>query len=346
MAALPVPGSLAGPDRPPLPGGFRARRQDRPRGRSRTRPVAVQVRRQRDEHLRRRCERDGAPAPFRRAVAGQKPPGDPEVPGVRVRRAFAGTNGIGLALAERQLIRVHGAEHFAERSQGGACRALPVRDPLSGRIEGVLCLGYPRSAEDPSLATVIRKAAEAIERRLLGQSSARERALLQAYLDTGAEAADGLHRGVGVDEPALGLRPRDRTILKEKAAELISLAQRAAVEVALPDGRRVTLVSRPMTSACGVEGIAIEAVLPGPSPRAPLVIPRQADGPQGFPAEPATPLPSLLPSRCRPCCRPCRPCCRPSRPAARGRSRRPAARQLSRRRSRPGRRGHGYGRGR
>ena len=42
-----------------------------------------------------------------------------------------------------------------------------------------------RSAENPALGTVIRKAAEAIERRLLGQSSARERALLRAYLDIG-----------------------------------------------------------------------------------------------------------------------------------------------------------------
>ncbi|WP_244204643.1 GAF domain-containing protein, partial [Streptomyces africanus] len=74
-------------------------------------------------------------------------------------RWIAGTNGIGLALAERQLIRVYGAEHFAERSQGNACVAMPVRDPLSGRIEGVLCFGYPRSFEQPALGAAIRRAA-------------------------------------------------------------------------------------------------------------------------------------------------------------------------------------------
>ncbi|MER5219284.1 SpoIIE family protein phosphatase [Streptomyces flaveus] len=214
------------------------------------------------------------------------------VPGFVFAEQFAATNGIGLALAERQLIRVHGAEHFAERSQGSACRAIPVRDPLSGHIEGVLCLGYPRSVEDPALVTVIRKAAEAIERRLLEQSSARERALLGAYLGTGADAAVGLHRGVGVDELARELRPRDRAILLEKATELISRAQRAAVDVSLPDGRRVTLVSRPMTSASGVEGIAIEVLLPGvllpgPPPRQALPAPRQVDELLGSPAEPA-----------------------------------------------------------
>ncbi|MFI1369463.1 SpoIIE family protein phosphatase [Streptomyces griseochromogenes] len=207
------------------------------------------------------------------------------VPGFVFAEQVAGTNGIGLALAERQLIRVYGAEHFAERSQGSACRALPVRDPLSGRIEGVLCFGYPRSADDAALAAVIRKAAGAIERRLLGQSSARERALLRAYLAARTVAAPP--RGIGVDELALELHPHDRAILMDRAAELISRAQRAAVEVSLPAGRQVTLVSRPMTSASGVEGIAIEAVLHGRAPHEPFAFPHRMDQPRGFPAEPA-----------------------------------------------------------
>ncbi|MET9385635.1 SpoIIE family protein phosphatase [Streptomyces sp. NPDC002928] len=198
-------------------------------------------------------------------------------PGFVFAERVAGTNGIGLALAERQLIRVYGAEHFAERSQQNACLALPVRDPLSGGIEGILCFGYPRIAEARALSPVIRKAAQAVERRLLEQSSARERGLLRAYLVSRAEAAVGPHHSVAVDELALELRPRDGAILMEKATELISRAQRAAVDVSVPDGRRVTLVSRPMTSAGGVQGFVVEAILPGPSPGEPLAVPRQAD---------------------------------------------------------------------
>ncbi|MFI1706498.1 SpoIIE family protein phosphatase [Streptomyces griseoruber] len=217
------------------------------------------------------------------------------VPGFVFAERVAGTNGIGLALAERRLIRVYGAEHFAERSQANACVALPVRDPLSGGIEGVLCFGYPRAFESPALQGVIRKAARAMERRLLGQSSARERALLRAYLASGAEA--GTADAPEGDAPALRLRPGDRALLMEKATELISRAQRAAVDVPLPDGRRVTLVSRPMRSASGVEGVAIEAVLPGSSPGErfasgePLVVPARDERlpglPVGFPVEPA-----------------------------------------------------------
>ncbi|WP_177235347.1 SpoIIE family protein phosphatase [Streptomyces sp. MUSC 14] len=229
---------------------------------------------------------------FGSASLARSLPAFQRVPGFVFAEQYAGTNGIGLALAERRLIQVYGAEHFAERSQGNACRALPVRDPLSGRIEGVLCLGYPRGAEDPSLATVIRRAAHAIERRLLGQSSDRERALLRAYLDTGAEAAAGPHHSVGVGDLALALRPRDREILMARAAELISCGQRAAVRVRLSDGRRVTLVSRPMTSATGVEGFVAEAVLAGPAPHEPLVVPPSAEQPRRLSVASAVPAAS------------------------------------------------------
>ncbi|OUC94189.1 SpoIIE family protein phosphatase [Streptomyces swartbergensis] len=227
--------------------------------------------------------RFGDPAMARSLPAIQR------VPGFVFAEQVAGTNGIGLALAERQLIRVYGAEHFAERSQGSACVAMPVRDPLSGRIEGVLCFGYPRGFEQPALSAAIRRAAENIERRLLGQSSAHERALLRTYLATGGEA--GLHHGVALDALADVVHPRDQAILREKAAELISRGQRAAVDVTLPDGRRVTLVSRPMASASGVRGFAIEAVLPGTAVREPLVLPHQADELPDLAALSTTPRP-------------------------------------------------------
>ncbi|WP_197085238.1 SpoIIE family protein phosphatase [Saccharothrix sp. ST-888] len=188
------------------------------------------------------------------------------VPGFVFAEQFGGTNGIGLALAERRLCHVYGAEHFAERSQASACVAIPVRDPLSGRIEGVLCFGFPRTDADPALDAVICRAAAAIERRLLEQSSARERSLLWAYLESGRRsrtgAAAGNGRLMGVDELSRsGLDHSDQMVLAEKATDLISSAQWAAVELVLSRGRRITLLSRPVTSSSGVEGIVIEAVL-------------------------------------------------------------------------------------
>ncbi|GAA2725215.1 MULTISPECIES: SpoIIE family protein phosphatase [Streptomyces] len=226
------------------------------------------------------CLADGRGAVLQRrfgtASLARSLPAIQSVPGFVFAEKYAGTNGIGLALAERRLINVYGAEHFAERSQSNACSAIPVRDLLSGRIEGVLCFGYPYADVDGGLDTVIRRAAGAIEQRLLEQSTGRERALLQAYFDARRLLPDGDAR-LG-ELAASGLDWRDQMILKEKAAELISSGQRAALAVSLPGGRRVTLLSRPVTSPSGVEGLAVEAVLPArherlavvPEPGAPV----------------------------------------------------------------------------
>ena len=112
------------------------------------------------------------------------------VPGFVFAEHLVGTNGIGIALAERRLCQVYGAEHFAERSQTNACSAIPIRDLVSGRIEGVLSFGCPRTDASPLMDVLISKAATAIERRLLEQSSARERALPDADADVARARAE------------------------------------------------------------------------------------------------------------------------------------------------------------
>ncbi|GAA2620402.1 hypothetical protein GCM10010425_13340 [Streptomyces spororaveus] len=211
------------------------------------------------------------------------------LPGFVFAEQVAGTNGIGLTLAERRLCQVYGAEHFAERSQSSACTAIPLRDQLSGHIQGVLCLGYPYTDADPALIPVVRKAAEAIERRLMDQSSAREHGLLQAYLHTASLAVSGEH-GLDGHPVAMAdflqseLEQSDQATLKEKATELMSGDRRAAAEVPLSRGRWVTLVSRPVTSAAGVEGVVVEALLPEDSERhAPAPTHPQPHAPAGVP---------------------------------------------------------------
>ncbi|AWZ10637.1 SpoIIE family protein phosphatase [Streptomyces sp. ICC4] len=220
------------------------------------------------------------------------------VPGFVFAERFAGTNGIGLALAERGPIQVFGAEHFAERAQSNACCAVPIRDQLSGHIAGVLCFGYPHTYEHPALAVLLRRAAGTIERRMTEQSSRRERELLRAYLDagpdgpggptgregltgpegpTGREGLTGPEGPTGLREPTgPALDPRDQTILKDRASELISSFRRAVVDVALPHGRGATLLSHPVTSRSGVAGMVVEAVLNNDGPPAPTTAQRPA----------------------------------------------------------------------
>ncbi|MGW6874028.1 SpoIIE family protein phosphatase [Streptomyces xanthophaeus] len=220
------------------------------------------------------------------------------VPGFVFTERVAGTNGIGLTLAERRLVQVYGAEHFAERSQSSACTAIPVRDPLSGHIEGVLCLGYPYTDADPALVPLVRRAAEAVERRLMEQSSEREHGLLRAYLDAESrvQVGEGILDGhpFGLDELLqCDLDHPDQQILKERATELMSSDRLAAAEVPLSRGRSVTLVSRLVTSPSGAEGVVIEALLPEDEDRhAPAPAHVDAPAPAPAPAHAGAPAPA------------------------------------------------------
>ncbi|MGW1161532.1 SpoIIE family protein phosphatase [Streptomyces sp. NPDC002519] len=185
-------------------------------------------------------------------------------PGFSFHESLAGTTSIGLALVERRPSRVYGHEHFADAWTVEGCVAVPVHEPLSGRVVGIVDLATERSEFTATLETMARKAARAIERRLLEQKTDRERALLGAYLRTARHAGapgfmDGRQYALGpsVEDPLTG---SDRLILEEKAAALIASGRRAALEVPLSGGRVATLLARPVTDAC--EGVAVEVVLP------------------------------------------------------------------------------------
>jgi serine phosphatase RsbU (regulator of sigma subunit)/anti-sigma regulatory factor (Ser/Thr protein kinase) len=189
-------------------------------------------------------------------------------PGFRLSEAFSGTSGVSLALAERRPGHVFGPEHFAGGGQSNACLASPVRDPLSGRIEGAIDFCVPISQMNGALQSLVRMTAEAIEGRLLEHNSARERALLAAYLRArrralaGAGGANG--RLISIEDVAgSALNGHEQMILMEKAAELISSGSQTALEVLLPGGQRVTLLGRPLATPSGVAGVAVEAFLPG-----------------------------------------------------------------------------------
>jgi len=55
----------------------------------------------------------------------------------------AGTNGIGTALEELAPVTIFGEEHYAESLQRLVCVGVPIRHPLTRRIEGVLDLACP-----------------------------------------------------------------------------------------------------------------------------------------------------------------------------------------------------------
>ncbi|MFI7698026.1 SpoIIE family protein phosphatase [Nonomuraea sp. NPDC049480] len=175
---------------------------------------------------------------------------------------IAGTNGIGTALAVRKPSYVFGSEHFAACMHPFACAGAPIRDPLSGQIEGVLDLTCRRSDADPAMLKVVRDAARAIEQRLLEQTTQRERDLLGAFLRAHRSVRPpGGHEGT---LPSINdvLGRADQVLLREKAAELISFPYPSMAQVELVSGQVATLIRRSVVGASGEAGIAIEASLP------------------------------------------------------------------------------------
>ncbi|MBP2063380.1 SpoIIE family protein phosphatase [Streptomyces iranensis] len=215
-------------------------------------------------------------------------------PGFNVAEQFAGTNAVAMALAERRPSFVVGAEHFSESGQSEACISFPLRDPLDGHIEGIIDFDFPVHDTIPMLESLMHRAVEAIERGLLEQRSARERALLQAYLETRNRAntpdmkPDGQHFQLG-ELAESTLHWRDQMLLRERAAELISSGQKAAIEVPLSHGQAATLLSRPVTSDSGVVGVAVEAVFARGGSEHRLAVATPAEEPPGSTPQRSTP---------------------------------------------------------
>nr|WP_062339420.1 ATP-binding protein [Herbidospora sakaeratensis] len=186
----------------------------------------------------------------------------PIQPGLGFTEEAGGTNALGTALAERRPALIRGREHFADALRTLACAAAPIRDPISGRIRGVLDLACPDRYADPAMLALVTTAARSIEQRLLEQNSEREQASLRAFLHARRRA-----RGAGVTlvdsgwpddaSAASTVSADDRLRILEKAAELSSAEHVGVAMVPLSQGRTALLLSRPD----GTHRTAVEAIV-------------------------------------------------------------------------------------
>ncbi|MFD7666666.1 sigma-54-dependent Fis family transcriptional regulator [Streptomyces sp. NPDC059788] len=224
-------------------------------------------------------------------------------PGFSYAEDAVGTNGIGTALAERRLSTVFGPEHFSEPLQRAACAGIPVRNPLTGRQEGVVNLTCLRQDASPLMAAVVRQAATDIEERLLERYSGNERAALDAFLAAARRASGPVLLVTPTlrttnTEAARLLEPQDLRQLGALAADLLAApagGRRQRVDTSLrlasgPDVRaRCTLVGPPARPV----GCLVAMTMPevGGATVAADRAPGTRTGPQPLPS----PLPALLP---------------------------------------------------
>lgn len=102
-------------------------------------------------------------------------------PGALWSEAAVGTNGPGTALALQRAVHVVGAEHFCERWHAWHCASVPVRDPSTGVLLGVIDLSGSRDAAHPYALTMATAIAVALEQRLATRDAEQRAALLMAY---------------------------------------------------------------------------------------------------------------------------------------------------------------------
>src|SRR5712672_1570277 len=100
-------------------------------------------------------------------------------PGFSYAEERVGTNGIGTALESGGPAHVFGHEHYAEHLEGLACAGVPLRDPVSGKVVGLIGLTCWRRDADPLMLSLVKSTAVLLGPAPTETSNGRDMRLLQ-----------------------------------------------------------------------------------------------------------------------------------------------------------------------
>ncbi|MCU1353511.1 MAG: Fis family transcriptional regulator, partial [Acidimicrobiales bacterium] len=197
-------------------------------------------------------------------------------PGFSYAEQFVGTNAIGTAVEEKRTAHVFGSEHFSGRLQGLSCAGAPIRNALTGRIEGVIDVTCWCAEANPLMPALVQEAANDIEQRLLELASGGERALLQEFLAASRRANNAVLSinddfVIANTTAARLLNPTDHVLVRERAIELMGSERPVATDVFLSGGQTAKLRLRPVMSRFGAAGAIVELSIRGqasPTPNA------------------------------------------------------------------------------
>ncbi|GGV70564.1 sigma-54-dependent Fis family transcriptional regulator [Streptomyces griseoloalbus] len=183
-------------------------------------------------------------------------------PGFNYAEQFVGTNGIGVALEERRPNVVLGTEHFNERLQNVSCAAAPIRNSVTGRVEGAMNLTCWNGPARTLMAALVQEAVADIERVMYESSSSHQRALLEAFQQVthyGDRPVLCLGQDLVLANSAATARLSgdDHRLLHEAAAEL-GHAPRTRKQVRLTGGETVLMRCRQVDSSAGTAGYLLE----------------------------------------------------------------------------------------
>jgi sigma-54 dependent transcriptional regulator, acetoin dehydrogenase operon transcriptional activator AcoR len=178
-----------------------------------------------------------------------------------------GTNGVGTVLEAGGPVHVVGAEHFVESLHSYACAGAPVRDPFTGRIEGVLDVSCRAEHSSPILHSLVTSAAARIQDALLHDRDTGQQAVFDLYTRVDARSrravlAVGLRMALANTVLQTLLDPGDLAALQDHARFRMLRGPDVDDRLDLPSGVRVRMRGTTATVGGTVAGlVAVISVL-------------------------------------------------------------------------------------
>lgn len=198
-----------------------------------------------------------------------------------------GTNGVGTVLEFGESMYVVGAEHLVENLHAFACAGAPIRDPFTGRIEGVLDISCLADHATPIMHSLVRSSAAEIERNLLMDRNQAQQALFDAYTRVDARSRDAVlavgPRVVMANPVLHGLVDHgDLTALCDHVRFVVGHRPTVDDRLDLPSGRAVRLRGSTIAVGAEVAGmVAVVSLLHEAGEQAAPAVPPGAVGPAG-----------------------------------------------------------------
>lgn len=183
-------------------------------------------------------------------------------PGFSYAESEVGTNGVGTVLESGRSVHIVGAAHFHERFQKYSCSGAPIRDPLSGHIEGVLDLTCLVEHSTPLLHSFVRSAASTIETALLNDRELNQRILFNAFSKMEAKTrvpllVAGKNVLISTSKAQKLFDADEQRIIVQHALYLAERATKATEEIELSPQRIVKIRTTRISSGKTVIGVGV-----------------------------------------------------------------------------------------
>ena len=186
-------------------------------------------------------------------------------PGFSYAESEVGTNGVGTVLESGRSVHIVGAAHFHERFQKYSCSGAPIRDPLSGHIEGVLDLTCLVEHSTPLLHSFVRSAASTIETALLHDRELNQRILFNAFSKMEAKTrvpllVAGKNVLISTSKAQKIFDADEQRIIVQHALYLAERATKATEEIELSPQRTVKIRTTRISSGKSVVGVGVSII--------------------------------------------------------------------------------------